>query len=187
MSSKIAARRPWLLAGAMLSVLALLLPAAARPQNNNCDALMKALAVAQGDYNRAVAAWRQAGTRLSQAEAKVKNINSELKRLDNTLIRLEAALDQAMDDKADCDKAERDGSLAPLHDCAGVPARVAKARKDLADAQATHEKLLADLAKAEAEVEQREDENASAHAAERQAWGVLEDAKRAAAGCKRAA
>jgi chromosome segregation ATPase len=169
-----------------LVIASLLLPAIAQ-QKSKCAELLKAVAEAQGEYNRAAAAWKRATIELGQAETSVKNINAKLKANFSKLTKAEAALDAARDDQAECEKAEKD-NLAPLHiDCSKVPGRVQKAEKDVADAKATEAKLEADLKNAEAEVEAREEANAAAHAAERQAWAKLEAAKKAAAGCRTAA
>lgn len=157
---------------------------AATPQKNKCEGLLKAVADAQTAYGKALGAWKQATVKVIQAEAAAKEAAARLKANDKAQIAAVGTLEAAKADQAACASAEKDGKLAPLIDCSKVADRVRKAEADLARLEAANEALEDDLKRKEQQVEDREQDAANAHAAERQAWADLEAAKRAAAGCK---
>lgn len=158
-------------------------PATAEPSKSECEGLMKALAEAQGAYNRALTAWKQATVKTIQAEAAVAEIDGKLKKNDRLIIAKTSELAAAEADQAACEAAAGGGPLAPLVDCSKVPGRISKAKKEIADLEAANEALEEERASRQQVVAQREEEQAAAHAAERQAWAALEAAKKAAAGC----
>jgi len=172
---------PFSLLCVVVSALALA-SAAARP--SNCEALLRALGEAESAHNKALGVWKQATTKVSQAEYAVSVLVDKLKANDKAQIAAIRILEAAKADQALCESA-KGTNLAPLNDvdCAKVPGRISQAEKNLAGLEEAHKTLEDDLQKKEQEVEDREQEAAAAHAAEIQAWAALEAAKKAAAGC----
>ena len=173
--------RPFSLLCVVVSALALA-SAAARP--SNCEALLQALREAENAHSKALGAWKQATTKVIQAEYAVKELVAKLKANDKAQIAAIRILEAAKADQAICESA-KGTDLAPLNavDCANVPGRISQAEKNLASLEEAHKTLEDDLKKKEQEVEDREQEAAAAHAAEIQAWAALEAAKKAAADC----
>ncbi len=157
---------------------------AATSQKSKCEGLIKAVADAQAAHAKAVGAWKQATVKVSQAEAAAKEAAAKLKANDKAQLAAIRTLEAARADQAACASAEKDGRLAPLIDCSKVADRISKAEADLAGLEAANKALEDDLEEKNQQVEDREQDAANAHAAERQAWAALEAAKRAAAGCR---
>lgn len=156
----------------------------AAEQPGNCEALRAAVNQAQTAYNKALGAWKQATVKVIQAEQAVKNVQDRLNANDKAQMQVIRELEAAKADQAACANTSQNGPLAPLVDCAKVQGRINKAEKDLAALEAKNQQLEAELRSKQQEVEDREEDAANAHAAERQAAVALEQAKAAAAGCK---
>lgn len=167
-------------------ILTFLIPLSGFADPSNCKDLLKALAVAQTDYNKAVGAWRQATVRASQADWALSLIKGRLEANDKKQAIAEQEFASAQADLVTCQNAEENdnGSLAPLIDCKAVPGRISKAKNDIAACELQRKKLVGELEAAQEKLEQKEDEAAAAHAVERATWGKLEEAKAAASECK---
>jgi predicted nucleic acid-binding Zn-ribbon protein len=164
--------RLWALLISLVAVTGLTI--AAVPQKSPCDGVIAALGKAQGDYNRARSARIKAEGDLNRAKNNVKSIATKIKA------------NEAQQSKARCDNAN--GDLAPLSgSCATVPARIDKAKKDIAALRAEHGRLEDQRTAAEMDVERNEREFAAKQAAESAAQTALDQAKKNAAGCRRAA
>lgn len=159
------------------------IPISAAEQPGNCAELLAKQNNAQADYDNALSAWRQADSKISQAEREVAKVNDTIKQNDKAQIQLLRDLQAAEADQAACANASQNGPLAPLTDCSKVQSRIDKAQKDLAMLEEKNQQLEAELREKEQAMEDREDDSAKAHAAERAAWAALNKAKAAAAGC----
>jgi predicted nucleic acid-binding Zn-ribbon protein len=176
--------RLWALLISLVAVTGLTI--AAVPQKSPCDGVIAALGKAQGDYNRARSARIKAEGDLNRAKNNVKSIATKIKANEAQQSKAEAVLDQLKEEQARCDNAN--GDLAPLSgSCATVPARIDKAKKDIAALRAEHGRLEDQRTAAEMDVERNEREFAAKQAAESAAQTALDQAKKNAAGCRRAA
>lgn len=175
----------WLLTVVPLAAVASM-ALAAIPQKNPCDGLIAALARAQGDYNKARSARIKAEGDFNRAKNNVRSIVAKIKANEAQQSKAEAVLDQLREEQARCDNAN--GDLAPLSgNCASVPARIDKAKKDIATLRAEHGRLEDQQTAAEMDVERNERDFEAKQAAEAVALAALDKAKKDAAGCRRAA
>jgi chromosome segregation ATPase len=177
-------RRSWLLILILVAAIASLGNAA--PQKSPCDGLIAAIGSAQGDYNRARSARIKAEGDLNRARNNVKVIAAKIKQNEVQQSTAEGVLDRLKEERARCDNAN--GDLAPLSgNCASVQARIDRANKDIAALRAEHGRLEDQRTAAEMDVERNEREFAARQAAEATALAALEQAKKNAASCRRAA
>jgi predicted nucleic acid-binding Zn-ribbon protein len=177
--------RSWLLILILVAAVASLGNAAA-PQKSPCDGLIAAIGRAQGDYNRARSARIKAEGDLNRAKGNVKVIAAKIKANEAQQSSAEGVLDRLKEERARCDNAN--GDLAPLSgNCASVQARIDRANKDIAALRAEHGRLEDQRTAAEMDVERNEREFAVQRAAEATALAALDQAKKNAASCRRAA
>lgn len=170
----------------ILPIVVASLASGAIPQKSPCDGVIAALGKAQGDYNKARAARIKAEGDFNRSQNNLKSIAARIKANEAQQSKAEAALDQLKEEQARCENAN--GDLAPLSgNCATVQARLDRAKRDLATLRAEHGKLEDQRTAAQMDVERNERELAAKRAAEAAASAVLEQAKKAAAGCRRAA
>lgn len=137
------------------------------------EALRAAVNQAQTAYNKALGAWKQATVKVIQAEQAVANVKDRINKNDKAHIQVIRDLQAAEADQGACANNSQNGSLAPLVDCAKVQGRIDKAQKDLAALEARNKQLEAELRDKEQAVEDRAEDAANAHAAERQASTAL--------------
>ena len=158
----------------------------ATPQKNRCDGVIPALGKAQGEYNKARSARIKAEGDLNRARNNLKTIADRIKTNETQQSKAEAVLDQLKEEQARCENAN--GELAPLSgNCTTVQARIDKANKDIANLRAEHGRMVDQQTAAEMDVERNERELAAKQTAEAAAQAVLDQAKKDAAGCRRAA
>ena len=171
---------------ALFFVVAGLMIFVTRAQKTSCDGVIAALGKAQGDYNRARSALIKAEGDLNRAKNNVKSIATKIKANEAQQSKAETALDQLKEEQARCENAN--GPLAPLSgNCATVQSRIDKANKDIAALRAEHGRLEDQRTAAEMDVERNEREFTAKQTAEATALAALEQAKKNAAGCRRAA
>jgi chromosome segregation ATPase len=155
-------------------------------QPSNCDSLLNTVANAVGAYNKATGSWRQATVKVSQAEFEVSEAEKNLEINDKAQREALGELESAKAEQAACEMGKKGEPLAPLTDCSKVPERINKAEKKYNDLAKANDKLEDNLKEKKNKLEEREQEAATAHEAQRKAYADQEAAKNAAAGCHKA-
>lgn len=173
-------RALWLLVFLTLSFALIPTPATFGQKKGNCDQLLDELNKAQSGWEDAVKSWRKASDRLEDAQRRIADTNSQLKRLFGDLTKAEVELDSANADVLAC---KTNAVPAPLFDCAKAPQRAQSAKQKADSLRANYEAQQEELKRLESEAERLEDENAAAHEAERQAYKALETARENYAKC----
>jgi chromosome segregation ATPase len=172
--------RQMIISVSLACVLAVGFANPATAQKKDCKALLKAVATAQGEYDKASAAFKKADTTLKQAEAALENVQ---RRID-TNTKAQKTVKDGLDEVDRLQKACASPDLGALEDCAKLPARRKALEDRLSVLKAERKGLDVDLKAHQDRVEAFESDLAGARATAEKAKAALDKAKADAEGCK---
>ena len=127
----------------LLIAVVTLLVNAAGAQNPNCDELKRRVDDAARAYHAALMQARAIGRNIASYDSAIKKLENDLAANDKRKVQAERNLADAERDQAKC---KRDLNALPAAGCARVTQRIAMAQRNIAEANANHNKLAAELA-----------------------------------------